>query len=718
MLKKFPRIPVYTKHIPFKGGLDTETPSFEAVTGRVKASQNVYQGINGGYHTLQGYEAYNGLPAPSSAIYVILPCLVSNVSVGDTVHDLDSEAYGEVAGVVDDALILVDVTGAFKIYVVGDGQYIFDDTDELTDGTQFIVDGPASDKGKLFVSGVLVGVCTGAQSIGGAESVELDAMYTNMAADVYRDRISAVPGSGDVLGVCFYNDKWYAFRNTADGTAEKMYVNNATTGWTEVELGYELAFTSGGTVVPIVGNTITGATSGATAVLTAVVLEDGTFAGGDASGKFIFAEQTGEFEAENLNIGAETDVATIAADSSAIEFSVPDGRFEFDVTNFTGSATTKRMYGVDGKNRGFEFDGTTLVPISTGMTTDAPSHVVEHAYSLFYSFGASVQSSAVGFPYEWSPVVGSDEIGMGDPVTGFVPQIGSSTGNTLCIFTRNSFGFLYGSSVDDRVLTHQRKTNAGAIEWSSQLIGNTFSFDDRGITKLSTTDFYGNFNDATVSQNIQSWLTTKKTQVTASCIIREYNQYWIFFADMSALCCTVDNGEIVSFMPIQLSHKVTCVCSTEDESGNEIVMLGCSDGYVRQMNSGTSFDGEEIEWYFELVWDSLGSNTTKKKFVKWTMETAGDGYSKFYSSYDLSYQDSYIMQAPLKEETLTFSVGHWDDGTWDVGEWDGVSLKPSYFKMYGTGENISLKLSGSSDYCSQLKMSGALLQFKITREMR
>ena len=77
-----------------------------------------------------------------------------------------------------------------------------------------------------------------------------------------------------------------------------------------------LAFTSGGTYVTKVGDTITGATSGATATVAFVEVTSGSFAGGNAAGTLRLRYQTGTFQSETLNVGANLDVATIAANSA------------------------------------------------------------------------------------------------------------------------------------------------------------------------------------------------------------------------------------------------------------------------------------------------------------------------------------------------------------------------------------------------------------------
>lgn len=77
------------------------------------------------------------------------------------------------------------------------------------------------------------------------------------------------------------------------------------------------AFTSGGTYVTKPGDTITGATSGATATIIDVLVTSGTWAGGDAAGTLFVQGDSGTFQSENLNVGANSNVATIGGALSA-----------------------------------------------------------------------------------------------------------------------------------------------------------------------------------------------------------------------------------------------------------------------------------------------------------------------------------------------------------------------------------------------------------------
>lgn len=78
---------------------------------------------------------------------------------------------------------------------------------------------------------------------------------------------------------------------------------------------YSLDYTSGGAYQVARGDTITGATSGATGVVGGVKLTSGTFGAETAAGTFYLTSKTGNFVAENLNVGANLNVATIAGNA-------------------------------------------------------------------------------------------------------------------------------------------------------------------------------------------------------------------------------------------------------------------------------------------------------------------------------------------------------------------------------------------------------------------
>lgn len=329
-----------------------------------------------------------------------------------------------------------------------------------------------------------------------------------------------------------------------------MY-KSSSSGWTEVSLGRKLSFENGSTEF-VAGETVS---QGSTvAVVRIVIVTSGTWSGGNAAGYFTITNLSGG----NFSAGAITGSILGTADAaSADEENVflPGGKFKFNNTNFGGHVSTFKMYGADGVNKGFEFDGDYFIFISTGMENDAPVHVTSFRKHLFYSFtGGSVQHSAPGEPYIWSVVTGAAEIGVGDEITGFLQKPDS-----LVIFARNLTNILYGTGIADWDLK-LFDDGVGAIEGTIQDIGSGTYLDDRGLMDLNTTLNYGDFKSSILSRNIDPWLKTMLENAQVSMRVKEKNQYRLFFNDKQGLTLTLHNGKVIGFT--RQDYDVQPVCTS------------------------------------------------------------------------------------------------------------------------------------------------------------
>ena len=223
---KLPQAPLRTGYITFAGGLDTETPAIATTPGSVQDSINVYQGARGGYVVTKGYESFDGRPAPHLAVYSTLTVDDGSAfTVGQTVTT--ATASGVIVAIADDSLHLAKVSGTFAS---GD---------------------------TLLVGGVATGTATADIVAGFGETGALTEYYGALAADAYRADIAAPPGAGASLGGFEFDGVVYTFRNDAGGLSAKMW-KSTSSGWSQVGLGRELAFTSGGTTEPLKGQTVTG----------------------------------------------------------------------------------------------------------------------------------------------------------------------------------------------------------------------------------------------------------------------------------------------------------------------------------------------------------------------------------------------------------------------------------------------------------------------------
>ena len=687
-MKKLPQAPLRTGYITFAGGLDTETPAIATTPGSVQDSINVYQGARGGYVVTRGHERFNGRPAPHLSVYSTLAVNDGSAfTVGQTVTT--ATASGVIIAIAGDSLHLTKVSGTFA---TGDA---------------------------LLVGGVATGTAAADIVAGFGETAALTAHYGALAADVYRADIAAPAGAGASLGGFEFDGVVYTFRNAADGLSAKMW-KSTSSGWSQVSLGREIAFTSGGPTEPLEGQTITGATSTATGVIGRVIVTSGTWAGGDAAGRLILKSQTGVFQPENINIGASLDVASVAGDSAAISLS-PGGSYRFLITNFTADPATRRVYGVDGVNKGFEFDGTVFVQISTGMSADAPDDLCEFVGHLCFAFNGSFQNSSLGDPYTWVPVLGASEIGLADPITGFKVMPGSDGSPVLAVFSKDSIHLLYGSSRDDWKLI-PFKYEAGALARSVQQVGQTLLLDTRGITSLQASDMFGNFEFSTVSDRVKSWLESRKGGLADSCISRPNNQYRLFFTNGEALYCTVEvknnTAYIAATMPMLFPVNFRWVWSSEDENGNESVYCGDSTGMVYRLDVGKSFDGQPLQWLVTLHPVHFKTPNTFKKWRRCTFEVKGDGHAEYWSTYVLGYGSTDIAQPDASEFEVLTGVDHLDESYLDEGYLDGDPLSSVSYPMYGNAQNMALSFGGESVYSGQLTFNSALIQYSIAREIR
>jgi hypothetical protein len=677
--------PVQYDLVQLGGGLDQVTPTLSLKPGVLREAQNWECSITGGYTRVAGYERFDGRVSPSIATYSqITVNITASIVAGNIITGVSSGATAVVIAVNGSTLAITKYTGTFTV----------------SEAVQ--------------VGGVTKGTVLSTTSSAYVDPAT-NATYLALAADVYRADIQAVPGSGPIRGVAYYQGSVYAWRNDAGGTLLNLYKSSAT-GWTAVALGYEVSFTAGLAAGIVDGNTVTGLTSGATGLVKRVVVQSGTFASNTAAGRLIFASITGTFSAgETLRVSG-TARATCSGAQTAIA-PIAGGRVETVVANFGSSSSSNRLYGADGRNRAFEFDGTTYVPIATGNTTDTPLHVMAHKNHLFLSFGPSVQNSAIADPYNWTTTAGAAEFGAGADVTGFLILPGDQTTGALAVYSDDTTQVLYGTSAQDFQLAAYN-IGTGAKAYSAQNMATSYVFDNKGIVSLQTAFTYGNFDTASLTLNLRPFIQQRRNLVSASVVNREKSQYRVFFNDGYGLYMTVVNNKLMGTVPTQFPNPVLCCCDGETPDGAETSFFGSSNGYVYRLDTGTSFDGAVIDAYFLLTYNATKSPRIRKRYRKGSFEVTGESYATFSFSYTLGYGTSTIQpEAPAVYET-NLSPSFWDSVSWDFFYWDGVTLSPSEVSIEGTAENIAVRITTNSAAYPPFTLNSLILHYTMRRGIR
>ena len=678
--------PVRYDTFPLKGGLDLITPTLSLPPGVARDAQNFEVSTTGGYSRIAGYERFDGRTSPNTAQFVSIQLTsTTGLSTGNTIKNLANTVNGVVIAIEGNKVTYTKAVGTF------------------TAGTN------------VYVGATLIGQVSTA-AVAPASSLQI-ATYQALAADVYRADIQAVPGSGMVRGVAYLGTTVYAWRNNAGGTAMAIYKSSAT-GWQSVALGWELPFTGTGSTPIVAGDSITNNAGTATGTVARVVIDNGA-PWPTAVGRLILSATTGTWASGNhIRVGGHHRAdATGAATAITLQ---PGGRVETVVANMGGSGGTARIYGADGVNRGFEFDGTIYVPIKTGMALDTPEHVAVHKNYLFFSFKASVQHSSVAGPYVWSPLLGGGELVLPENVTNFLSMPGAEDTGSLAIYSKNNTFVLYGTAPSGTAAWNlvQFDRGTGAAAYTAQTMNDAYALDDRGVMSLRTTRAFGNFDSTALTLQLRPFIQSHRGQATASGVQREKSQYRVWYGDGYGLYVTINNGRLLGSMPVYYPNPVECWTEGEGSGGNEVSFFGSDNGYVYQMEVGPDFDGVAIPAYVRLNFNAEGNARILKRYRRASLEITGSGYAGFDFGFLLGYESTDIDQAGQVGYSVPFSGAFWDAFVWDAFIWDGRTLAPSEVDCNGTAENIAVVVNSQSRLNQPFTINSVTLHYSPRRGIR
>ncbi len=734
--------------VSYPGGLDQVTPTLRLQPGTARDGVNFECMQSGGYGRIAGYERVDGRLEPSSASFQIVQVdgFINTPIAGQVVTQDVTGATGTVIRAVEGTQLLTYIadpeggfvadpqggfvggvpltTSSFSYIVITKVAGSFDPIHDV-----FAAATPAFSLGSGAFGlnamggsgGMIVGTAIQQTAIIDSKTA---AIYLAAAADVYRADIGPVPGSGPVLGVVHMvfggADNVYAFRANAAGTSVAIY-KASPAGWVLVPF-FNLVNWTAGVTQPHDGDTLT--QGGVTATIQRVMWQSGAFAAGPgntAAGAFVVTNPAGG----NFAAGAATTSSGGAITLSGVQTSIRlvangSNRFEFIKCNFSGQLITRRIYGCDGVNPPFEFDGTSLAPIDTGLSPNMPSHIYFHKNYLFISQRSSLIYCGVGTPFKWTAIDGGGEIATGDTVTGMVTLPGSQTTATLAVFLASNTSFLYGT--DPSTFNYVTfNSGIGALPYTAQNLFDTFVLDSLGVITLRTTLNWGNFLPTALTKNMLPFILQERDKVTASCIFREKSSYRLFFSDGYGLWLTMINQQYLGGLPVLFPNPVFCIDEDTDSLHGEVVYFGSSDGlgYVYQLERGTSFDGATISAFIEMSWDPLKSPRILKRFRAGSVEVQGGAYAEFSFGYQLGYNSSLVGQPPATTLATGFAAApHWDQFVWDNFIWDGSTLLPTDVDMTGTAETVRAIFRTGTNYIGAFTLDSIIYHYSMGRGMR
>lgn len=462
-----------------------------------------------------------------------------------------------------------------------------------------------------------------------------------------RAAISAVPGSGPVRGVWPYAGSLWAFRDTLGGLGA-MYKSTAA-GWVQQTFGHTIDFNTG-TAAFLEGETLVGGTSGATAKIQRISIVSGATSTSNQAGYMVLSAVVGTFVATEIIASASgsATVAALALQAVALE---AGGIYEFTNHNFYGSTKPQRMYFANGTGTAFEWDGSVLSPIRSGSDAgvlanlfhvlergggrlktrngdfialrgnfDRPNYIAQFRNHLFLGFGAgSVVSSGIGEPLDYRAIAGATEFSFGQEITGFIPSMSTA----FIIFGKSRIEYIAGNDSSDFQMLPITST-AGAFTRTASSAGESPVYlDDAGVRKLSSTASFGDFRMGSMSQMVEPLFKAKRkagVSPITSIVVKAKDQYRLFFDDRTGIIVYMGR-KTPEVLPFLYPMDVFCASSGElDITVGERHFVGAEDGFVYELDAGTSFDGAAVQAYMRLAWNTANAPTQNKRYHSATVD--------------------------------------------------------------------------------------------------
>lgn len=371
----------------------------------------------------------------------------------------------------------------------------------------------------------------------------------------------------------------------------------------------------------------------------------------------------------------------------------PGGRYEFKNYNFSGAAYAEQMFGVDGVNDLFSFDGTTFTQLPVTGFTSKPKHLAIHKNRTFLAYPlGQLAFSSVGDPADYDTETGSAGlIATGGEIVGLKTTVGGA----LAIFMRNRISILYGSTTSELQAQDLREQSekAGAIEWTIQETGDIIYMDDRGLTSLTQTNEFGNFRASTIDEAVKKYLSSRLDRIITTSISRTKNQYRLFItssAGTEMLSLTFGAKGIEGYALAVYPFQVTSVCSEEDLSGHERIFAGADNGFVYEIDRGRSFDGDDIESYFKIPFYHYQSPDYRKRFRRAIAGIDSPEAITLKVKPEFNYGNPDSPSHQVRSENVLGGGGQWGLDDWNEFLWSAPIVGKAQADIAGSGENMAL----------------------------
>lgn len=680
---KLPQI--QSQFVVINGSMDLTTPPITKANSEAIMALNVQPNYGGGFSRIEGYECLDGKTTPSKWVY-------SHLRVDKDLPEISAKTSFN----LNEHLCFVIETAGDKLTFASEGEI------DIAIGTTFSID----DNQFSTITNT---------HLDNTDSENYQRLMS-AAFDIGTENVQPVRGEGDILGVVELGDQIIAFRAATDKRGkyyQRVVYSVEETGWKTAKVNIFCSLQDiKKPELLAVGKRVRCVYQQQDVyfdIKHATLAEDNSFA------ILILDYLGGSLREPHLLMWLpmmpdEGDEQIARVETSALVRSHSTKPWQFIYHNFYGSPETRYAYGTDGEAVYEIRPNADLIQIYTqNSDKNKPRLVCAHKNHLFVAFeGGLLSHSLPGRPHEFSTLLGSETIAVGDEIT----ALSSGAGGVLLIGCKHKTLALYGDTKDNWVLKEISKV--GIVKNTLQTNFLPIAISQNGIIRIDQTEQFGDFRLSETDSGQKLGLKVRESHFVFSSSKPQASQIR-YYSDKQMHICLMLNPDG--------SSKATYFIYPEPLKGvwqsDKHTFLAFSDGKVyRQNDEVFSFAGKPIDWLVKMAFNHCGSPFVVKSWKSGELQATTNGTLKLAYRYDLDYCSDYHASTNLTALSVIGVGGRWNEHLWNDFQWNGSDYEAKTLYLQGHSRNIALSFSGTGTYAPQFEITGLLLNYIPRRNYR
>ena len=408
--------------------------------------------------------------------------------------------------------------------------------------------------------------------------------------------------------------------------------------------------------------------------------------------------------------------------STSLTLGTNSSRVRFARYNFDG---TDKLYIVDGIGYPLILAGVAasdLSQLSSPSDIQGATHVTEFKDHIFLAKGENLVFSAPFSDTDFTAASGGGIINVGSDITAIIPFR-----EQLIVFSESKINRVIGNSISDFKM-QPIADDIGCISGDTvqEIAGDVIFLGPDGLRTLAGTEKNQDFNLGSITKSVQKQIISLTTNSTsfASVVIREKSQYRIFgfntnvteSASKGIIGTQLQTAQGMTINWAETSGIKAFVADSVYVGKVETILFANDDGYVYKMESGNSFDGDNINASFATPYFPITDPRLRKTIYRATVYTEPQGSVAldFNLRYDLS------GEGVIEPETITLSNTSASGSVFTFGssnafygtaKYSGESLQSIFdTQTLGSGFTVSLQFE-TSGTTPPFAMDAAVIEY-------